>query len=240
MPILEDNYIWVLHDGRAALAVDPGDAAPLAAWLRRRELALVAVLVTHHHSDHVDGLPVLAADWPGLTVHGPARVSGVTNPVTGGRQVTALGMTFEVLGVPGHTLDHVAYWSAPWLFCGDTLFGAGCGRLFEGAPGQMFDSLGRLAALPDDTLVCCTHEYTLTNLRFARELQPDHPALAERWRVDGARRERGEPTLPSTIALERATNPFLRAGEPALLALTGTDTPLAAFTELRRRRNGFR
>ncbi|GLS05977.1 hydroxyacylglutathione hydrolase [Chitiniphilus shinanonensis] len=240
LPILEDNYIWVLHDGRAALAVDPGDAAPLSAWLRRHELALRAVLVTHHHSDHVGGLPVLAADWPELAVHGPRRVAGVTHPVGEGDRVEALGTVFEVLAVPGHTLDHLAYLAAPWLFCGDTLFGGGCGRLFEGSPAQMFDSLARLAALPADTLVCCTHEYTLTNLRFARELEPGHPALEERWRRDSARRERDESTLPSSIALERATNPFLRAGEPALMALTGTATPLACFTELRRRRNGFR
>lgn len=241
MPILEDNYIWVLHDDRQALAVDPGRGEPLSRWLAERRLTLCAVLVTHHHWDHVEGLPVLAAAAPGLPIFGPARVPQVNRPLSGGETVDALGLHFAVLPVPGHTLDHLAYHAAPWLFCGDTLFGAGCGRLFEGSPAQMHGSLGRLAALPDDTLVCCTHEYTLTNLRFAREVEPDNAALQARWARDSARRARDEPTLPGRIDEERATNPFLRAGEPALQRATGTPGDmLATFTALRERRNGFR
>ncbi|WP_255989611.1 hydroxyacylglutathione hydrolase [Chitinolyticbacter albus] len=241
LPILEDNYIWVLHDGRQALAVDPGRGEPLLAWLHARGLTLEAVLITHHHWDHVEGLPVLLATQPGLTIYGPASVAVVNQPLAGGETIAVLGLSFTVLPVPGHTLDHLAYYGAPWLFCGDTLFGAGCGRLFEGTPAQMHASLSSLAALPGETLVCCTHEYTLINLRFAREVDPDNAALADRWRRDVARRERGEPTLPGSITEERATNPFLRACEAALQTVTGTPgDALATFAALRARRNGFR
>ncbi|UXY14464.1 hydroxyacylglutathione hydrolase [Chitiniphilus purpureus] len=240
LPVLEDNYIWVLHDGREALAVDPGVAEPLLAWLARRHLSLGAVLITHHHADHTGGLPGLCAAVPGLPVFGPSAVAPVNRPVGEGACVTLLGQPFQVLAVPGHTLDHLAYWGAPWLFCGDTLFGAGCGRLFEGTAAQLWDSLQRLRALPDGTLVCCAHEYTLTNLRFALTVEPDNPALHARWALDAARRERGEPTLPATLAQERMTNPFLRSDDPAIQTTVGENGPLAVFTRLRERRNAFR
>ncbi|AOY02256.1 hydroxyacylglutathione hydrolase [Jeongeupia sp. USM3] len=217
LPIFDDNYIWVLHDDRHALAVDPGLAAPLERFLAGRGLQLAALLVTHHHHDHTGGLAGLVAARPGLPVYGPARVAGVNRPLTGGETVTALGRDFDVLAVPGHTLDHLAYHAAPWLFCGDTLFAAGCGRLFEGTPAQMHASLSRLAALPGDTLVCCTHEYTLSNLKFARAVEPGNADLRERETVEQARRARGLPTLPSSMALERATNPYLRCAEPGVI-----------------------
>lgn len=222
----DDNYIWLLARGDEALVVDPGDAAPVRAALESRGLRLVGILVTHHHGDHVGGLDELRASWRG-TVYAPAgeHIAGPVTPVREGQRVTLLGLEFQVIDVPGHTAGHVAYhWRgdadhAPLLFSGDTLFSAGCGRLFEGTPQQMHASLSKLAALPGSTRVCCAHEYTLSNLRFAAAVEPQRPAIAERIAREGAKRERGLPTLPSTIAEERATNPFLRAREPQVRAI---------------------
>ncbi|WP_333844020.1 hydroxyacylglutathione hydrolase [Pelomicrobium sp.] len=221
VPAFKDNYIWVLHDGQHAAVVDPGDAAPVWDFLARRTLKLVAVLVTHHHGDHVGGLPALLGQVP-VPVYGPRGepISTVTRPLGEGDPVTLpeLGLSFQVLEVPGHTAGHIAYYGHGWLFCGDTLFACGCGRLFEGTPAQMYRSLEKLAGLPGDTRVYCAHEYTLSNIRFAKVAEPDNAALAERERREKALRERNAPTLPSTIALERATNPFLRCAEPAIQA----------------------
>ncbi|MBM3116688.1 hydroxyacylglutathione hydrolase [Jeongeupia naejangsanensis] len=217
LPIFDDNYIWVLHDHRRALAVDPGLAAPLEDFLTASGLQLAALLVTHHHLDHTGGLAGLLASRPDLPVYGPARVAGVNRPLVGGETVSVLDHDFDVIPVPGHTLDHLAYYAAPWLFCGDTLFAAGCGRLFEGSATQMHASLTRLGALPADTLVCCTHEYTLSNLKFARAVEPANAELREREVVEQARRAQGLPTLPSNMALERATNPYLRCAEPGVI-----------------------
>ncbi|BCL76172.1 hydroxyacylglutathione hydrolase [Jeongeupia sp. HS-3] len=218
LPIFDDNYIWVLHDHRRALAVDPGLAAPLERFLAGRGLQLDALLVTHHHHDHTGGLAELVAAHPGIPVYGPARIPEVNRVLAGGETINVLDLSVDVLAVPGHTLDHLAYYGAPWLFCGDTLFGAGCGRLFEGSPAQMYASLSKLAALPPETLVCCTHEYTLSNLKFARAVEPDNIATQDRDDADRAKRAQGQPTLPSTIALERATNPFLRCSEATVIA----------------------
>jgi hydroxyacylglutathione hydrolase len=221
IPAFSDNYIWLLvREGRAAV-VDPGDAAPVQRALDQRGLRLDGILVTHHHADHVGGVAVLAAD-SGAPVYGPATedIPARTHAVAAGAEFELLGERCTVLEVPGHTRGHLAYLlpALPALFCGDTLFGAGCGRLFEGTPAQMADSLARLAALPADTRVYCAHEYTLSNLRFAAEVEPGNAQIDARRADCEAQRRRGEPTLPSTLADELATNPFLRCAEPAVRA----------------------
>lgn len=207
-----DNYIWVLHHHGEACAVDPGEAAPLEAFLAERGLRLTAVLITHHHGDHTGGLPALAATRPGLRVIGPAGLAAVTEPVAGGDVAEWSGMRWQVIATPGHTLDHLAYHGHGALFCGDTLFAAGCGRLFEGSPALMLDALSRLAALPPDTEIYPAHEYTLSNLAFAHAAEPGNPAIVRRQQEARTRRADGRPTLPSRLDLERDTNPFLRAG----------------------------
>ncbi len=216
-----DNYIWLIHgrNRRHVAVVDPGDAAPVEKALADGGLALEAVLVTHHHADHTGGIEALVAarDVP---VWGPEneRTPALTVPLAGGDRVEleGLGLSFEVLDVPGHTAGHIAYHGHGALFCGDTLFSAGCGRLFEGTPAQMLASLDALSALPDDTRVYCAHEYTLSNLRFAQAVEPENPAVADYVGRAERMRHADEPTLPSTLALERQVNPFLRCDEPAV------------------------
>jgi len=219
IPAFQDNYIWALHDKRSAVLVDPGDAAPCIAFLEQHDLNLAAILITHHHADHVGGNVRLSARHHPRII-GPARESipGLTHPVSGGDAVTIpeLGLEFAVIDTPGHTLGHIAYYGNGRLFCGDTLFACGCGRLFEGTPAMMASSLNKISQLPDHTEVFCAHEYTLSNIRFARTVDGENPALLERERREQARRNHGQPTLPSTLMLEKATNPFLRCREPAL------------------------
>lgn len=241
----------MLHDGREALVVDPGDAAPVLQALQREGVELRSILVTHHHADHTGGIPALR-EATGAQVWGPARESipAPYQALVQGQQLDLLGLSFEVLDVPGHTAGHIAFNSAdaagaPLLFCGDTLFSAGCGRLFEGTPAQMEDSLARLAALPSSTRVCCTHEYTLSNLRFALAVDPDNTDLQAYQTHCQALRAQGFPTLPSSIDLERRINPFLRSAAPAILnALRQFDAAgLArdgAFATLRRWKNEYR
>lgn len=250
LPAFDDNYIWMLHDGRQALVVDPGDEVPVLQALQAHGLQLQAILVTHHHADHVGGVEELRAAT-GAAVYGPA---GETMPeplqrLQDGDAFELLGVHFEVLDVPGHTAGHIAFYSAdvdgqPLLFCGDTLFSGGCGRLFEGTPAQMLASLDRLAALPATTRVCCAHEYTLGNLRFARAVEPDNTALQDYSRHCEALRARQLPTLPSTIALERNINPFLRSRLPAvartLQARTTAGDDVGLFAALREWKNQFR
>ena len=227
LPVLGDNYVWLLADGDQAWAVDPGVAAPVLEALRARGWMLAGILVTHHHADHVGGVAQLRAAT-GAVVYGPAReaIPEPYQPLAGGETVQALGLPWRVLAVPGHTAGHLAYYGqppgqAPILFCGDTLFSAGCGRLFEGTAAQMQASLDALAALPDATRICCAHEYTQSNLRFARALEPDNADIAQRIAWCDAQRVQGLPTLPSTLALERRINPFLRTREPAVIAAVG-------------------
>ncbi|MBC7726616.1 MAG: hydroxyacylglutathione hydrolase [Microbacteriaceae bacterium] len=224
LPAFSDNYIWMLHDGRQAVVVDPGDAQPVLQALQREGLQLTAILVTHHHPDHVGGVDTLRKAT-GAAVYGPAR-ERIPEPLVrlgAGDHVDTLGLRFEVLDVPGHTAGHIAYYCAdmgadlegrPLVFCGDTLFSGGCGHLFEGTPAQMLHSLDRLAALPGDTRVCCTHEYTLSNLKFARAVEPRNADLVHYTAQCESRRAQLEPTLPSSIALERQINPFLRVRQP--------------------------
>lgn len=224
LPAFSDNYIWLLQDleSRRCAVVDPGDAAPVLAWLAAHPgWQLSDILVTHHHFDHVGGVERLKAA-SGARVLGPAQenIPARDLALREGEHVEVLGQLFRVLEVPGHTLGHIAYYQAEqhWLFCGDTLFAAGCGRLFEGSAEQMHDSLSRLAALPGQTQVYCTHEYTLSNLRFAQAVEPDNPQIAQRLAEVSTWRQAGRISLPSNLALERATNPFLRSAEPAVKA----------------------
>ncbi len=218
-----DNYIWTLRapGGRSAVVVDPGEAAPVREYLARERLELSAILATHHHPDHVGGIAELVGGRK-LPVYGPRGepIATVTHPVGGGDEVTLpeLGVTFQVLDIPGHTRAHIAYYGAGALFCGDTLFACGCGRLFEGTPEQMYASLEKLRALPDETKVYCGHEYTLANIAFAMAVEPENDALAARETRDRRVREQGRPTLPSTLGEEKRTNPFLRCSEPAVIA----------------------
>ncbi|KGU86350.1 hydroxyacylglutathione hydrolase [Pseudomonas mediterranea] len=220
LPAFTDNYIWLLqdHSSRRCAVVDPGDAAPVQAWLEAHPgWVLSDILITHHHHDHVGGVQALK-NATNATVHGPASENIPARDVAleDNDQIEVLGLDFAVYAVPGHTLGHIAYYHHGLLFCGDTLFAAGCGRLFEGTPEQMHHSLDRLAALPDDTLIYCTHEYTLSNLKFAAAVEPDNPDIAARLEKVGRQRSEGVITLPSTLALEKLTNPFLRTTETSV------------------------
>jgi len=229
IPVLSDNYVFVLHgDGPGpAVVVDPAVAEPVADWLEQRGLELSAILHTHHHNDHIGGAAGLLARWPRAAVIASAadraRIPLQTQGVAGGDQLTLLGRTLQVLEVPGHTAHHIAYYLPPQgegsgeLFCGDTLFAGGCGRLFEGSPEQMHTALQTLAALPADTRVWCAHEYTEGNLRWAAAEEPTDRAIAERLGAVRAQRAEGQPTIPSSIGLERATNLFVRAADGAEL-----------------------
>lgn len=221
LPALADNYIWLLHDDAGqALVVDPGDAEVVEHALTARKLRLRAILLTHHHHDHIGGAAVLRASH-GVPVYAPVddRIGSATVRVRDGDRVELASppVSFEVIAIPGHTLSHVAYVGAGLLLCGDTLFSLGCGRLFEGTPAQMLASLDRLSTLPGETLVCGGHEYTEANGRFARPVEPANPALLQRLQVVAELRARQQPTLPVTLASELATNPFLRVDSEAVI-----------------------
>lgn len=225
IPLLRDNYAWVIHDGADAVIVDPSYAeadrpAPILAWLDARRIRPRVILLTHHHRDHIGGVGDIAAAHA-VEVCGPATIAGVTRPVADGAVVdlAAPGVSFQVMAVPGHTLDHLAYLYDGHLFCGDALFSCGCGRVFEGTPAMMQASLARLTALPDATWVYCAHEYTLANLEFARHIDPDNADLTA-WEDEAyALREADRPTLPVLLGDEKRRNPFLRWDDPAMQSL---------------------
>lgn len=250
----KDNYIWIAHNNQQALVVDPGQASPVLHYLQKHSLDLLAILITHHHADHVGGIEALKEHYPQATVYGPAKENiPHCNYLLHGEetiQFPELDLRFTVLDVPGHTAGHIAYFAyspekEPFVFCGDTLFSIGCGRLFEGTAQQMVQSLAKLAALPADTLVCCAHEYTLSNIEWALAVDPKNTALNQYHEQVRSLRQQELPTVPSTIALELAANPFLRTQDAHVIAAANqyTGQPLArtdeVFAALREWKNNF-
>ena len=252
IPAFSDNYLWLLHDGKQAIVVDPGQAEPVLSVLAQHQLQLQGILVTHHHADHVGGVQALR-EATGAPAWGPAYEQ-LPEPITrvqGGDTVNLLGGPWQVIDVPGHTSGHIAFYSAralpqPVLFCGDTLFSGGCGRLFEGTPAQMQTSMDALAALPGNTLVCCAHEYTLSNLRFAQAVEPNNQELAQYLQRCQTLRSQGQPTLPSTLQTELAINPFMRTRAADVIAAavqhdsqTRPQEPASVLATLRQWKNVF-
>src|SRR5690554_324965 len=249
LPILvfNDNYIWaIVHKGKA-IVVDPGDAKPVQHFLQQHQLQLAGILITHWHADHTGGIASLLQKHPDIAIIGPKHEAISANHLIEGEQeITLAGISFQTLNVPGHTLEHIAFYQADngWLFCGDTLFAAGCGRIFEGTPEMMLNSLNKLAALPNNTQIFCAHEYTVSNLLFAQAVEPNNAAIEKRLQQCQALREQNHPTLPSTLAKERKTNPFLRTEEKeviktALSKHAKSDSSLDVFTFLREWKNNF-
>jgi hydroxyacylglutathione hydrolase len=251
LPAFADYYLWLLHDGHRALVVDPGDAKPVLLALKQHALELTSILVPHHHADHTGGVDALR-QATGAKVFGPAteRIPEPFTPLRGNDTVNVLDLAFQVLDVPGHTSGHIAFYTPdvngkPLLFCGDTLFSGGCGRLFEGTPAQMLASLDTLAALPGNTQVCCTHEYTLGNLRFALAVEPGNADLVAYQAHCAQLREAGQPTLPTSIAQERLINPFLRTRQAAVIAAArrfdaAAHDETSVFAALRQWKNQFK
>jgi hydroxyacylglutathione hydrolase len=261
VPAFKDNYLWVIHNDTDAVVVDPGDATPIIDFLSRHNLQLSAILTTHHHADHVGGVEALLDFYhlrEKIPVYGPARerIPARTKALSEGDSITELGIVLDIIDLPGHTAGHIAYHAKKenWLFCGDTLFACGCGRLFEGTAEQMQSSLAKLKALPPHTLAYCAHEYTMANIKFALAVEPDNLALQQRAKTDAAKRERNIPTVPFTIENEIATNPFLRWDSPAVIEAANTKArsrggvsgknlpngaPVLVFGEIREWKNNF-
>ncbi len=257
IPAFQDNYFWLFHEQAStdAFVVDPGDSPPVLNALHDRGLNLAGIIITHHHADHIGGVDELLQHFD-VPVFGPANssISQITVPLAQDDRVTLAGYEFSVLEVPGHTLDHIAYFAdlpstetqAPILFCGDTLFAGGCGRVFEGTTSMMYSSLSRLAALPAQTRVYCAHEYTLANLEFALAVEPDNGILQRRIERDIQKREQKQPTVPSTLELELQTNPFLRCDQASVVKAahqqTKTDDlcePAQVFAVIRHWKDNF-
>lgn len=251
IPAFNDNYIWALSvAGQNQIAVvDPGDATPVENYLRDNDLQLAAILVTHHHHDHTGGIQALRAEFD-VPVYGPedCQFSGITHTLADGATINLFGHALEIRAIPGHTLDHISYFSAadtPQIFCGDTLFLAGCGRLFEGTPSQMFDAMAYFKSLPDATEIYCTHEYSMANLKFAAAVEPDNTDIEATLSTCYQLREADQPTLPTSIAQERRINPFLRTDSDTVIR-TASDfsgralnTELDVFTAVREWKNQF-
>ena len=246
IPAFQDNYIWMLNDtsGRC-LIVDPGEAAPVIQTLAQNQWQPVAILLTHHHHDHVGGVEEIVANYPNITVYGPeeTRNKGTTHIVNDGQIIDVLGLSFTIFATPGHTLGHISYFSFPYLFCGDTLFSGGCGRLFEGTAKQMFESFQKINSLPADTLICCAHEYTLSNLIFSHALYPQHQEIDHYLCEIKTLREKNCPTLPTTLEKERKINIFLMTQDIELQKLLGLETSAQhewqIFAALRSRKDTF-
>lgn len=252
IPAFTDNYIWQLNDGTNAFVVDPGDAKPVISFLDEKGLKLAGILITHHHWDHTGGIKELLEAWPGIPVFGPQNeaIAEVTHPLNDGEHIKVLDWQFKVFEVPGHTLDHIAYYSEQLddhdvLFCGDTLFSSGCGRLFEGTASDMYDSLNKLKSLPAETLVYCTHEYTQANLDFAKAVEPNNQAIAKRISDVAALRNENTPSVPTTLGLELKVNPFLRWDAPEVIeqasiqSETKVTEPVEVFAAIRSWKDRF-
>jgi hydroxyacylglutathione hydrolase len=240
----QDNYIWLIENGTYAVIVDPGEAEPVITALKKRGLKLSTILITHHHADHIGGVNKLITAFS-PQVFAPAKEHYAFNhtSVSEGQiiHIKELDIAFQVIDVGGHTLGHVAYYGVNSIFCGDTLFGGGCGRLFEGTAEQMFASLQKIAKLPPDTAVYCAHEYTEHNLQFAKTVEKNNPNLIERISTSRKLREANLPTIPSAIKLELATNPFLRCNSPEIIRTLGLESgnEIEVFSLLRQMRNHF-
>lgn len=243
IPAFTDNYIWLLHNSQHAIIVDPGDALPVIAYLQQEKLQPIAILLTHHHNDHTDGIKLLKEHYPNIDVYGPkeTEVKGTNHIVNDGDLLHLGELDFSVMAIPGHTLGHVAYYCPPWLFCGDTLFSGGCGRVFEGTAQQMYHSLEKLASLPDDTLVCCGHEYTVANMTFASHLLSDDQDIQTYLHKVINLRQHAIPTLPSLLSVEKKINIFLRCRTLKKLSVdlppNSLTSPENLFTTLRELKN---
>ncbi len=246
IPALRDNYIWVLNDAQGhCIIVDPGESQPVTETITANQWQPVAILLTHHHSDHVDGVAGLVSQWPDLPVYGPeeTRNKGATEVVEDGSSVTLLEHKFTVIATPGHTLGHLSYYSEPYLFCGDTMFSGGCGRLFEGTSKQMYASFHALNQLPQDTLICCAHEYTLSNMEFALAVLPQNPQILSYYHEIKQLRDKNRITLPSVLSREREINVFLKTHDIDLQRNILPDMtlpePWQVFDALRRKKDSF-
>ncbi|WP_421511613.1 hydroxyacylglutathione hydrolase [Enterobacter sp. JS8-1] len=247
IPAFQDNYIWVLvDDDRRCIIVDPGESTPVLQAIEENGWHPQAILLTHHHNDHVGGVPDLVAAFPHLVVYGPAETQdkGTTQVVEEGENILILGYEFSVFAMPGHTSGHLCFYSKPYLFCGDTLFSGGCGRLFEGTPAQMYQSLQKINALPDDTLICCAHEYTLGNMKFAASVLPDDLAILDYYQKVKELRAKNQKTLPVILKNEREINLFLRTDDIDLINKINQETklqqPEQRFAWLRSKKDNFR
>ena len=247
IPAFQDNYIWVLvDDDRRCIIVDPGESAPVLQAIRENIWQPEGILLTHHHHDHVGGVGDLVAQFPHLEVYGPAETQdkGTSRVVKEGENVLMLGYEFSVFATPGHTSGHICYYSKPYLFCGDTLFSGGCGRLFEGTPAEMYQSLQKINALPDETLICCAHEYTLGNMKFAASILPDDRAIQDYYHKVKELRAKNQNTLPVILKNEREINVFLRINDTDLINKISQETnlqqPEARFAWLRSKKDNFR
>ncbi|MHC0023434.1 hydroxyacylglutathione hydrolase [Enterobacter vonholyi] len=247
IPAFQDNYIWVLvDDDRRCVIVDPGESAPVLRAIKENDWQPEAILLTHHHNDHTGGVPELRAHFPHLVVYGPAEAQdkGITLVVEEGENILIREWEFSVFATPGHTLGHLCFYSKPYLFCGDTLFSGGCGRLFEGTPAQMYQSLQKINALPDDTVICCAHEYTLGNMKFAVSLLPEDRAIQDYYHKVKELRAKNQKTLPVILKNERQINLFLRTDDTDLINKINQETnlqqPEQRFAWLRSKKDNFR
>ena len=247
IPAFQDNYIWVLVDNdRRCVIVDPGESAPVLDAIKENGWQPEAILLTHHHNDHTGGVPELRAHFPHLVVYGPAEAQdkGITHVVEEGENILIREWEFSVFATPGHTLGHLCFYSKPYLFCGDTLFSGGCGRLFEGTPAQMYQSLQKINALPDETFVCCAHEYTLGNMKFAVSLLPEDRAIQDYYHKVKELRAKNQNTLPVILKNERQINLFLRTDDIDLISKINQETnlqqPEQRFAWLRSKKDNFR
>lgn len=247
IPAFQDNYIWVLvDDDRRCVIVDPGESAPVLRAIKENDWQPEAILLTHHHNDHTGGVPELRAHFPHLVVYGPAEAQdkGITHVVEEGENILIREWEFSVFATPGHTLGHLCFYSKPYLFCGDTLFSGGCGRLFEGTPAQMYQSLQKINALPDDTVICCAHEYTLGNMKFAVSLLPEDRAIQDYYHKVKELRAKNQKTLPVILKNERRINLFLRTDDTDLINKINQETnlqqPEQRFAWLRSKKDNFR